>query len=367
MKFKIKKMNYKQILKYLKPLEQPIVAISFALVIGAIAMLLAKSNPLVVYGYMLKGAFGSKFYLSTTLAKATPIILAGLGASIAWRSNCFGIGGEGQMIVGAFVAAIIAIYLPAPMWIKFVSSIVGGVVAGGGYSLISAYLFDKFQMSLSISTLMMNYAGRFIVLYFIVNFFLDTSSTGGKLQQTYKIPEEIRFPRLNEDYALTIGFFIAVAVVILVWFLMNKTKYGYESKMVGYNLEFCRFGGIKAKKIMYLSLFISGVLSAFAGVSEVYGTYFRYVSGSLVSGRSAWIGLNAALISAYNPIGVLVSSIILAGIQTGGSAISRFTTVPLEISQILQGCITLFISAKIVIKWRRKNTNSKKLNVKGGM
>lgn len=338
----------------LEPLKQPAMAIGFAFVIGAIAMLFAGANPIEVYLIMFKGAFSSQFYLSATLAKATPIILCGLGASVAWRANCFAIGGEGQMIFGALTAAVIAIYMPGPLWIKMIMSMLGGIAVGGGMSLISAYLFEKLQMSLSISTLMMNYASKFLAMGIVVMFFLDTGATQGMLKQTKQIPEGMRFPRLNENYALTIGFFIAVVIVILVWFLLNKTKYGYESKMTGFNPEFCRFGGIDAKKIMYTSLFISGVLSAFAGVSEVYGTYFRYVSGSLVSGSTAWIGLNAALISAYNPIGVLISSIILASIQTGGTAISRFTTVPLEISQILQGCITLFISAKIIIKWRRK-------------
>jgi simple sugar transport system permease protein len=340
-------------------------AIGFAFIVGGIVILLSGSNPFEVYGIMFRGAFSSQFYLSATLAKATPIILTGLGASVAWRANCFAIGGEGQMIFGALTAALIAIYLPGPFWIRMIVSMIGGVVIGGGMSLLSAYLFDKLQMSLSISTLMMNYSSKFLAMGLVVMFFLDTSSTGGMLKQTKQIPEEMRFSRINAEYALTIGFIIAVIIVILVWFLLNKTKYGYESKMTGFNPEFARFGGINAKRIMYTSLFISGVLSAYAGVSEVYGTYFRYVSGSLVSGSTAWIGLNAALISAYNPIGVLISSIILASIQTGGTAISRFTDVPLEISQILQGCITLFISAKIIIKWRKKKKAIKILEVGG--
>ncbi len=359
------KKVYKITLNLLEPLKQPAMAIGFAFLVGAILMISTGENPFEVYGIMFKGAFSSQFYLSATLAKATPIILTGLGASVAWRANCFAIGGEGQMVIGALTAAVIAIYLPGPLWIRFIMSVLGGVVIGGGMSLLSAYLFEKLQMSLSISTLMMNYASKFLAMGIVVAFFLDTSVTNGMLKQTRQIPEGIRFPRLNADYALTIGFFIAVIIVFLVWFLLNKTKYGYESKMTGFNPEFAKFGGINAKRIMYLSLFISGVLCAFAGVSEVYGTYFRYVSGSLVSGQTAWIGLNAALISAYNPIGVLISSIVLASIQTGGTAISRFTDVPLEIAQILQGCITLFISAKIVIKWRLKKKAVKVLEEGG--
>ena len=143
---------YKKILNIIEPLKHPAMAIGFAFIIGGIAMLSVGENPIEVYLIMFKGAFSSQFYLSATLAKATPIILTGLGASVAWRANCFAIGGEGQMIFGALTAAVIAIYFPGPFWIRMVVSMIGGVAVGGGMSLLSAYLFEKLQMSLSITT-----------------------------------------------------------------------------------------------------------------------------------------------------------------------------------------------------------------------
>ena len=135
----------------------------------------------------------------------------------------------------------------------------------------------------------------------------------------------------------------------MIWFIMSRTNFGYESKMSGFNINFCNYGGINSKKVMYGMLTLSGIICALAGVLEVYGTQYRYVHNTYVSASYAWVGLNAALISGYHPVGILFTSILLAGIQTGGSAISRSTSVPLEISSIIQGCITLFISAKIVL------------------
>ncbi len=337
----------------IQPLAQPVMAIFFALLIGALAILVTGENPLTVYAAMVKGAYGSTYYLLTTLTRATPIIICGLGAAIAWSSNYMGIGGEGQMIVGGFFSAIIALNMPGPVWLRVTCAVVGALTMGGLYSLLSAWLLDKFKMSLAISTLMFNYAAQFITMHFTANVFLDTT-TDAKMTQTLMLDDSMHLPKLVEGYNLHWGFIIAIILVVLIWFLMNRTSFGYEARMSGFNVDFCNYGGVSSKKVMYGMLTLSGVICALAGVSEVFGVQYRYVHNTYVSASYAWVGLNAALISSYNPIGIFFTSIILAGIQTGGAAIARSTHVPLEISSIIQGCITLFISAKIVIQFRRR-------------
>lgn len=346
-------MKRNKLVLFLQPLGQPVLAIFCALLVGAMAILVTGENPFTVYAAMLKGAFGSTYYLLTTLTRATPIIICGLGAAIAWSSNYMGIGGEGQMIAGGFFSAIIALYMPGPVWLRITCAVIGAMAAGGLYSLLSAWLLDKFKMSLAISTLMFNYAAQFITMHFTANVFLDTT-TDAKMTQTLMLDESMRLPKLVEGYNLHWGFILAIVLVAAIWFLMNRTTFGYESRMSGFNIDFCNYGGVSSKKVMYGMLTLSGVICALAGVSEVFGVQYRYVHNTYVSASYAWVGLNAALISSYNPIGILVTSIILAGIQTGGAAIARSTSVPLEISSIIQGCITLFISAKIVIQIRRR-------------
>ncbi|MBO4991876.1 MAG: ABC transporter permease [Firmicutes bacterium] len=352
-------MNKLNIKRLLQPLGQPLFAIFCALLVGAVAMLITGENPLEIYAIMFKGAFGGKYYFLTTLTRATPIIITGLGAAIAWSSSYMGIGGEGQMILGGFTCALLALYMPGPAPVKLVISIVGALVAGGVYSAISAWLLDKFEMSLAISTLMFNYVAQYVTMHFVANRFLDKSGDA-KMTQTYMIDESLRFPQLIPGYSVHLGFIIAVLLVIAVWFLMNRTSFGYESRMTGFNIHFCDYGGVSSKKVMYGILALSGVICAMAGVCEVLGTQYRYVHGTYVNTSYAWIGLNAALISNYNPFGVLITSIILAGISTGGAAIARSTDVPLEISSVIQGCITLFISAKIVIQLAKTKKGGKK-------
>ena len=349
----MKTNRLKGVNRFLSSLAQPVLAIGLALLVGAITILMAGEDPIKIYGIMFKGAFGSEYYLLTTLTRATPIIITGLGAALCWSSNYMGIGGEGQMIIGGFISAMVSVHLPGPQWLKLVCGVLFAMIGSGLYSMISAWLVDKFKMSLAISTLMLNYSAVYITMHFVQNVFLDKSGDA-KLVQTAMIDESIRLPRMVEGQKLHWGFGIAVLLVILTWILMNRTSFGYESKMSGYNIHFCDYGGINSKKIMYGMLTLSGVVCGIAGIIEVFGVNYRYVHGTYVSASYAWIGLNAALISGYNPIGILMTSIILAGISTGGNAIARATTVPLEISTIIQGFITLFISAKIVIQFRKK-------------
>lgn len=334
-----------------KTIAQPTIAIFFALAAGAVAILLTGNSPISIYRAMLKGAFGGQYYLFATLARATPVLICGLGAAIAWASNYMGIGGEGQMILGGFVSAIVGLYAPGPVWVRWTLAFATAIAAGGVYSALSAWLLDRFKMSLAISTLMMNYIAQYVMLHYTQNHFLDLS-TDGKMVQTEMLPLEMRLPIIIKNYNLHAGFFLAILLVFAIWFLMYRTTFGFESRMSGFNIRFCEYGGVDSKKIMYRTLLLSGMICGFAGMIEVFGVQYRYVNGIFVSASYAWVGLNAALISGYNPIGILFTSIILAGIQTGGSLIARSTNVPIEISAIIQGCITLFISARFLLKFR---------------
>ena len=335
------------------PLVHPLFAIMLSLLVGSLAIVIVGESPIEVYRIMLIGAFGSTFALFATLTRATPIIICGLGAAIAWKSGYRGIGGEGQMIWGGFLAAVIALHWPGPPVVRIIFALLVSLIGGGFYSLISAWLLDKFKVTLAISTLMMNFVANFVTLHFVSNIFQDRTGIDTRIIQTEQLAPYMRLPRFMPQHTLHYGFLIAVALVFLVWFLMSRTNFGYEARMTGLNLNFCNYGGVSSRKVMYAILALSGAISAFAGVIEVFGVNYRYVHDTFTSASFAWIGLSAALISRFHPVGVLLASIILSGIQTGGSAVGRATAMPIEISSIIQGAVILFISAQIVISWKR--------------
>jgi simple sugar transport system permease protein len=336
------------------PLLAPVISITLALVVASIAIMYVGENPFEVYAIMFNGAFGSTFYLFATLTRATPIIITGLCAAIAWKSGYISIGGEGQMIMGGFASAIVALYTPGPVMFRVLLALVAALVVGALYCWIATVLFDKLNVNLPIATLMLNFSAAYITMHFTSNVFLDSDTPGMRIIQTFQLAPQMRISRFIEAQTFHYGFIFAVFLVFLVWFMMSRTNFGYEARMTGYNFNFSKYGGVNSRKTMYMMLGISGAIAAFAGFVEVFGVSYRYVHDNFTLAGFAWVGLSAALISRFHPLGVLFTSIILAGIQTGGGAVARATPIPVEISSIVHGCVVLFISAQIIIDFKGK-------------
>ena len=343
-----------------RSLAQPLLAVVFGLLVGAVVILLTGESVVEVYAAMFRGGFGTTFYLLSTLTRATPIIFAALGAAMAWRAAYYNIGGEGQMVVGAFCATVSALYLPISGFLGMLIALVIGTVCGGLYGLLAAWLNNKFNVVLVICTLMFNYVANYIVYYF-VSYPLKDNTGDGLVAKTLTIDKSMWISRLGwvKGSPFHWGFFIAIAVTIFIIFLTKKTVFGYESRMSGLNRSFAEYGGVKRSRIMYLTMFLSGALCGMGGAVEALGLKHLYMHDMIVSPQYAWTGLMAALIADLNPVGIVVCSIFLAGIQTGGAALERTTNVPLQLTMVIQSVITLFVSAKMLARYL-KNRKSKR-------
>lgn len=337
-----------------KAMVQPLVAILFGLVIGAIVIMTCGESPLVVYAEMFQKSFIKPYYLFSTLVRSTPIIICAMAIGVCWRAGYINLGVEGQMITGAFVSTVVALFMPGPPVLVFIVSWIAGMIAGALYALIPAFLTWKFGVSMVITTLMLNYTASYITSYFVTYPLKDTAGDGMAIQ-TPEIAEALRLPRLSSTTTFNAGFLIAIAVVLIVLFISRKTIFGYESKMGGFNPSFARYGGTKQVKVMLITMALAGVIAAIAGNAEVFGLKYRYTDGMFTSASYAWTGLQAALIAGLDPIGMFFVSIFLAGLQIGGSAIQRSLGIPLEIANIIQCCITLFVSVKITVRFVKKS------------
>ncbi len=332
-------------------LGRPLLAIVMGLVVGAAVIFIAGENPLYVYGQMFEKSFFNLYYLMQTLTRSVPITVCALAIIAAWRAGYINLGVEGQMITGAFVGTVVAVYVPGPAPLVFILAAVCGMAAGAALSLFAAFIYEKFNVSIVISTLMMNYAATFITSYFITFPLRDPASE--LAIQTMEIPLGLRLPRLVEGNTFNLGFVITVGLVALLLFVCNKTNFGYESKMTGLNPVFARYGGIKSRKVMYATMALSGALAATAGMLEVAGVKFRFIDGMFTSTSYAWTGLMSGLISALHPVGSFAVSIFLSGLQVGGQAIQRTTSIPLQVATLIQSTITLFVSVKLLARFRR--------------
>lgn len=354
---KIKNLLSKDKLKTLfEPLKHPLQAIVVGLILGGLIIAISGFNPFEAIIGMFKGGFGSVYYLTTTLTRSVPIIFAGLAGALAWGSGYSSLGAAGQMVLGAFTSAVVAANCPGPAAFVVVVSLIAGALVGVLYSILSAFLSERFKLDLLIITLMLNYVADYIASYFTTYVVKDPLAVDSSAIQTQKLTDTI-LPKIFKGYSLHWGFIIALITVLVILFIMKKTSFGYKAKMGGLNPNFANYGGVNSTKMMYYVLILSGAIAGLGGACEVLGSRYRYVDSMITSPGYAWTGIIASLMSSNHPVGILVSSIFLAGITTGGSTIERSMGVPSEVTTIIQGIITLLITAKFVAKWYKKKKN----------
>ena len=335
--------------RLLDAVTQPLVAVLISLLLGAVVILVIGKNPIEAYGEMIRGAFGKKVYLMNTLKRATPIIMGGLAVCIAWRSGYEAMGGEGQMILGAMAAALAAYYLPLPGPMRILAALAAAAVAGAFYSMLSGWLYEKFEVTFVISTLMLNYIANYFAAYLCNYPLRDPEANVYQMQnaQTGKIPSFATLPPIAKGWVHW-GFVLALAAVILTWFLFSKTTFGYKSRIGGLNARFALYGGINPRRMLYIVMILSGLMAGLGGAFEALGSKGRYVDQMIFSTGYAWSGMVAALLAGMNPIGTAVASVLLAGLAVGGSTMMLNMSIPLEVCNIIEGIITLLMSVKLV-------------------
>jgi simple sugar transport system permease protein len=337
------------------PLLQPLLAVLIGLLGGAVFIWLSGGSTGAAFAEMWKGAFGSFYYTTATLTRATPIILIGLGAALAFRAGFFNMGFEGQMILGGVAAALTALYIPGPGIVKLVSALVAGIAAGGVWSALAGWLDAKFRMNLIITTLLMNYIAALFAGYLVAYPFKDKSGAGA-MAQTKMIDHGAWLPKLFGGMTVHAGLVIAIVLAVALYVLLKYTVWGYGVRMLGDNSLFAGYGGIRRGRTMLLSMLASGAMAGLAGAAEVLGTQYRYIDGTFSAAGYAWSGIMAALLASSHPIGTACAGVLLAALQTGAMGMERNTEVPIAISSVIQALLILFITAKLGFRLRSRRS-----------
>ncbi|MFV9675056.1 MAG: ABC transporter permease [Anaerolineales bacterium] len=319
-------------------------AVTFALVLGGIVLMLVGGDPIRAYAFMAKAAFGDIGVFSDTLVKATPLILVSLAAVVAFRMRLWNIGAEGQFYLGAFGASLVVLtpILPPETspWLMIPAMMVMGMLAGALWGFIPGYLKAKYNVNEIITTLMMNYIAVAWNNYFI----FDVWSEGG-FQMSRQFPKTAWLPRLT-DYAaqvpmfrgLTIhlGFVIAVIAAGVVWWIMYRSRWGYEIRLIGDNPRAARYAGINIVRNTILVMMLSGALAGLGGMLEISGVVHR-LQGAISSGYG-FTGIIIAWLAKLNPILVVPISILFGGLLLAGREIQP-SGIPMLIQGIILVCL----------------------------
>lgn len=334
----------------------PVIALLLALAIGAGMLLALGANPLEGYAALIRGAFGNLNALADTLVKATSLLLVGCGICIAFRGGVFNLGGEGQYILGAIGASVLALAFPQwPSWAIIPAGLLAGLVGGGLMGLIAGLLKSRFGVNEMLSTIMLNQIAVQLLNYLLRGPMMDPV----QVQQQSFIPQTARFsiatdlPRIQPT-RLNLGFFIAVAVAVLVWLLLWKTTWGYRIRAVGLNPRASQRAGINVATYSVIALLLSGALAGLGGAVQVYGVNHRLLTNGSPTGFTGNAGFNgivAALFGQLHPLGTIPASILFGALIVGANELQRAVQVPSSLVTALNGLVVIVVVGSEI--WRR--------------
>jgi len=313
----------------------PIVSFLVALLLGAVLLLASGADPIKTYAAMAKGTFGSMYSFSETLVKAIPLMLTGLGVSIAFRMRFWNIGAEGQFVWGAIAASGTALFLNEyiPSWLLLPSVIMAGVIAGAIWAGIPAILKAYIGVDETLTTLMLNYVAILFAQYLYYGPWRDPEGYG--FPGTALFPESAWLPRLFGRAHF--GLIFAIIAAIILWFIFLRTRWGFELKIIGENQTAAKYLGIKIARNIVLALFLSGGLSGLAGAAEVAG-----VSRRLQTGLALGYGYTAIIVAwmaQLRSIPVLFVAILLGALIVGGDQVQMVMNLPSSVGLVLQGLL----------------------------
>lgn len=336
-----------------KALQAVVIAL-ITVAVGTGLILLSDANPMEAYSNFFRGIFGNMNGFCEVFVKATPLIFTGLGCAVAFRTGFFNIGAEGQFYMGALAAAGVALGMPqVPGAGRIILALAAGFLAGGVWALIAALFKAKLDISEIIVTIMLNYIAINLIGIAVRTFLMDPA---GSVPQSAKIDASVQLAQILPPTRLHIGFLIAVAAVLLIWFLLQKTTLGYEIKVVGFNKRAAACNGISVMKNIVISAFLSGGLAGLAGVVEVLAIQKKLLEG--ISSNCGYTAVLIALLAGNHPIGVLFVAVGMAAMQVGANTMQRQLGVPSAIVDILIGLVVLLILAKGIMSRKKAKKKS---------
>ncbi|MGD1823255.1 MAG: ABC transporter permease [Pleomorphochaeta sp.] len=330
---------------------------------GIISILLISSISLILIIFMMSkdplyslyqiflGPLSSSYFFGNTISHCAPLIIGSVGIAVAYRTNLINLGGDGQMYMGALVANIIAINFVSIGKLSIFVGLIAASIIGALIAFISAYLKVKFDTSELISSYLISIALTYFTSYLITGPFQDPNSN---LQSTRKVTYMLN--KILPPSILSTSIIYAIIIALIFYLIFNYTKFGYETKIIGYNKEFARYGGISLSKNYLLSFSISGALLSFSGALYIFSNY-----ESVFKGFSSGLGFSAltiCLISFSKPLLIIPIAFFITLINQGSIIAMQNSDISSDVALLFQAIIFLLISSKLLLGEKKNDNNN---------
>lgn len=329
-------------------------AVVVAFLISGLILKIIGGEPLRVLRFFYEATFGSWPTFSDTLVKATPLILVGLACAVAFRMRLWNIGAEGQFYMGAFFASLVVLIplVPpdSPKLLTLGAMVVMGLIGGAVFGFIPGLLKARFGVNEIITTLMLNYVA---ILW--NNFWIFDRWSDAGFQMTPMFDRVYWLPRLA-DYAaenpafrgitLHLGVVFGLIAAVFVWWVLQRSRWGYEIKLIGDNPRAAQYAGIGIARNIVLVMMFSGALAGLAGMSEISGVVHRLQER--ISPGYGFTGIIVAWLAKLNPFAVILVSVLFGALIVAGREIQ-----PSGLASLLQGIILfMVISSDVLLRYR---------------
>ena len=350
-----------------KPITATFIAIFLGFVVAAILLAAAGYDPIASFTALFEGVFSKPKYISNTIIKAAPIILTGISVAFAFKTGMFNIGAEGQYVAGTVCAVIVGSTLDLPMFLQIPVVVLAGVAGGALIGAITGFLKARFGIHEVITAIMLNWT----MLY--LNNFVVNSAMFHRPSSTSSIPvNDSSFTMILPEWKLSdqgletlrnvpwlydflvksdvnIAFVVAIVVAILIWFVLYRSKLGFELRAVGFNRDAAEFAGMPVERNTVLAMTIAGGISGLAGALMITGIAPHCISTLAGFENYGFNGFSVALIAGSSPIGCIFAGLLFGGLLYGGTSVQMAVGAPTDIINIMIGTIVFFVALARVV------------------
>jgi simple sugar transport system permease protein len=331
----------------------PAYSILLAFVVAAVVIIISSAFsvtgfdpvlPLAAYGRLLVGAFGSFNGINNTLVAAAPLMFGGLAIGLGLKAGLFNIGVAGQFLVGAFGAAVVGAALASSSTIVGMPlAMLAGGLFGAAYGFIPGYLKARTGAHEVVTTIMLNNAAALLLTWAVTDL---VRAPGFSFPRTGDIGQSA-LPILA-GRNLHLGIVLAFATIFLIRWILNRTTLGFEIRTVGANPNAARYAGMRPVFITALTMTISGLLAGLAGAIQMLGVIGFYAPG--ITASVGFDSIAVALLGRSDPIGILFAALLFGAFRAGAPLMQIETSVPIEVIDIIQALVILFLAADLIVR-----------------
>lgn len=285
--------------------------------------------------------------ITETMVASVPLMLAGLGLGIGFRSGLFNIGAQGQVLMGAAAGAWVGISLDLPIVLHPVVACVAAVLVGGAWAGIAGFLKARTGASEVIVTIMLNSVALYLVGYLLTTSVLR--QPGSTRPISAPVSDTVMMPQLlGSQFRLHLGFLVALAAAVGVWWLMERSTLGFRFRAVGANQDAARTAGIKVPTVYVLVMLVAGGLAGLGGAMQILGTDRTFQGSS--AGSIGFDAITVALLGRSRPLGTVLAALLFGALRAGSPLMQTAAGTPIDLVLVIQAVIVLLIAAPPLVR-----------------